>query len=200
MAELLDNASHRDERFSRLQLAGATLTGAQFESCVFDRCSFAGATFHRCRFIDCRFLTCDLGNVLVPNSHFAGTHFERCKLVGVDFTHAGASEAARLMLSFSFDGCMLDYASFFGLRLRDLQMTGCHAHSTDFTEADLSGADLSRSDLVDAAFSRAVLEHATLTGATGYAIDPTVTRVKGARFSLPEAMALLRPFDVVIEP
>jgi len=67
-------------------------------------------------------------------------------------------------------------------------------------DAALSG-DLARfcgSRLDGARFCGADLREADLSGATGYAIDPRETRVKGARFTAPDVLARLDPFDIVI--
>ena len=48
------------------------------------------------------------------------------------------------------------------------------------------------------AMATGVVESYMSSGATGYAIDPRETRVKGARFTAPDVLARLDPFDIVI--
>jgi fluoroquinolone resistance protein len=194
-----DNQQYRKRRFTGVTLSGVRLSSIEFEDCTFERCVLTSCTLYRCRFTNCRFIACDLSLVQVPNSLFSVVAFERSKAVGVDWTKAGGTPTAWLMMSFGFTECVLDYSSFFGLSLRTIKLVRCHAQAADFAEADLSGADCSGTDFTESKFLHTNIEKADFTGATGYAIDPTANRVKQARFSLPEAISLLRGFDVVIE-
>lgn len=138
----------------------------------------------------------------MPNATFREVAFERSKLMGVDWTQtrAGDPQATQLQLSLlRLTESVLDYSNFFGLRLREMSLEKCRAHEVNFSEADLTGAVCRNTDFMGSTFLRTVLEQADFTGAINYAIDPTTSNVKGARFSLPEAVSLLRPFGVVIE-
>ena len=95
------------------------------------------------------------------------------------------------------DSCAI--SSFFGLNLRSATIERCSAKETDFGEADLQGAVCRRTDFSGARFHGTNLERADLREAVNYAIDPRANKVKGARFSLPEAVALLRGLDIVID-
>lgn len=191
--------NYRGARYAGVSAPGETFTGIEFEECIFDRANFAGCTFARCKFMACRFTACDLSNIRVLNSTFNDVTLERSKVVGVDWTKAGSSALTRLLLSLRFTDCVLDYCNFFGLHLREMQLVRCRIHHGDFSEADLAHAVCGGSDFLDSIFLHTNLEHADFVGATNYAIDPTANRVKQARFSLPEAVALLRGFDIVIE-
>ena len=68
----------------------------------------------------------------------------------------------------------------------------------DFREADLSKADFSGTDLTGAQFGRTNLTGANLESARNYRIVPAENTLKGARFSLPEAMSLLSGLDIEI--
>jgi uncharacterized protein YjbI with pentapeptide repeats len=194
-----DGRHYQRQRFSGLALPAETFADIEFEGCAFERSVFAGATFSRCRFRDCRFIGCDLSLLKVPNCRFTGVQFTESKLIGVDWTAAGDSETARMLLSLSFDGCVLDYAGFFGLSLREAKLARCTAKEANFTDADLRGADCRGTDFAAAVFLHTNLENANFLGARSYAIDPTANRVRGARFSLPEAISLLSPFGIIIE-
>lgn len=199
MTPLENGRGYHGLTFTNLSLRAARLERVELEECVFERCTIAESTFYRCRLTACRFVRCDLSLLEVPNCLFAGVRFEQTKAIGVDWTKAGTTAAARTMMSLSFDACVLDYSSFFGLSLRHGTLTRCSAKEADFAEADLRAAACTGTDFAGAKFLHTNLEGADFTGAANYAIDPTANRVKGARFSLPEAVALLRGFEIVVE-
>ncbi len=79
-------------------------------------------------------------------------------------------------------------ASFKGSNLKENYFTGTSLISADFTDVDLSGTIFHNCDLSKADFS----------SATQYDIDPQTNKIKKAKFSLPEAVGLLRAFDIII--
>jgi uncharacterized protein YjbI with pentapeptide repeats len=72
-------------------------------------------------------------------------------------------------------------------------------HETDFFDVDLHEADFSHSDLKGSNFQKANLVKANFTGARNYFINPLANQIAKARFSSPEALALLAAFDIVVE-
>jgi len=198
MAAFDDERYYESQRFAVVVESGTKFSAVEFEDCVFERCIFAACVSYRCTFVNCRFEGCDLSNAQLPNCRFTDVLFVESKLTGVDWTKCGETNAARLPLSAGFEGCVLDYASFSGLNLRNVRLVRCSAKGADFSEADLRSADFKGSDFAAATFLHTNLERADFTGARNYAIDLTANRVKGARFSLPEALTLLSPFGVVI--
>ena len=103
-----------------------------------------------------------------------------------------------MISGFTFLNCILDYASFYGLRLQSLVMRECRAYDADFRECDLSGADLRESDLTDSLFRNTNLSGADLTLAENYRIDINVNTIKGARFSRYEALTLLEGLEITL--
>lgn len=194
-----DGTAYQDERFLRLTAHDRRFSEIEFANCTFERCAFARCVFYRCSFTDCRFNVCDLSGVEAPNSRFAGVRFTGSRLTGIDWTVAGDSTLSKLLLSLDFEECVLNYSSFFGMNLAGRTITRCTAHDVDLREADLTGASLTRTDFERALFRATNLSRADLTDATNYDIDPTVNTVSRARFSLPEALSLLRGFDVIVE-
>ena len=73
-------------------------------------------------------------------------------------------------------------------------------HEADFTGCDLTGAVFDGCDLRGARFDNTILEKADLRTAFNYSIDPTINRVKKARFALPAVVGLLERFDILVEP
>jgi uncharacterized protein YjbI with pentapeptide repeats len=186
-----------DGVFDGLAIKGKTVTARSFYGCLFRNCDLTGVTFKNCRFRDCRFESCNLSLAAVRGSSFFSTSFKDSKLAGVDWT-AAAWPLIKLPGALEFAGCLLNDCSFFGLCLKGARLTNCMARESDFREADLSGADLTHTDFVGSLFGKTDLRGANLDQARNYAISVSDNKVKDARFSMPEAMALLYCLDIKI--
>jgi len=189
--------TYNGETFSRLDMTVAKISGSDFEGCTFDKCVFNEAVLTHCRFTKCRFVGCDLSLFKPQNCRFVDVEFVESKLVGVDWTAVGETKTDRTLFSASFDQCVLDYGVLKGLPAKKLFK--CSAREADFTEGDLQEADCRETDFAGATFLRSDLRGANFVGARNYAIDVTRNKVRKARFSWPDAMALTAAFGVVIE-
>lgn len=183
------------ERFKRVTLEVVQIVDNEFYECTFSNSSFRETAFRSCRFHDCTFRDCDLSLVKVAGSSFRNTRFERCKVIGVDWTVAAWPDFLADS-PISFDDCVIDYSTFIGLSLRKIGFQGCSAKDVEFSEADLSGADFRDAVLSKSRFRQTNLTEANFAGASEYSIDVTLNNVTKATFSLPEAMSLLRSLDI----
>jgi fluoroquinolone resistance protein len=199
MTSIEDDQQYEGKQFVRFVAQERTFSGVDFTACVFDHCAFTECTFYRCSFTDCQFRACDLSLAKVHGSRFTDVRFAASKLVGIDWTKAGDAVISKLFLSVYFDDCLLSYASFFGLTLQRARFVSCTARGIDFRSADLSEADCTGTDFGGSKFHHTNLTKADFRRATDYTIDPTANTIAKARFSLPEAVALLSGFDIVIE-
>lgn len=198
MSDLFTPGSvHSDADFKELRLNGAHLESAEFHDCTFIDCTFVESVFHACRFAGCLFRDCDLSLVEIRGSAFSSVRFERCSLVGVNWTQA-AWPAVLLGVPLIFSGCALNHATFIGLSMQGVKITECTAVNVDFREADLSRGDFSGTDLAKSLFGNTDLTGADLSQAQNYDIDPGRNTLKGAKFSLPEAMSLLHNLDIIL--
>lgn len=168
-----------------------------FYECTFEACSFLETAFESCKFFDCTFRECDLSLIKVKGSAFSNTAFADSKIIGVNWADARWTRF-RIANAISFERCALDYSTFVGLSLKGIRLVQCSARDVDFAEADLTEADCSETDFADSRFLHTNLTRANFTGATNYAIDPGLNVLTQARFSLPEAIALLRGLDIVL--
>lgn len=182
-----------DETFRDLDRPGAVVRCSTFEDCRFEGCTLRETRFVECRFLDCTFEAGDLSLVKFTDTRLAGVTFRGTKLVGVDWTLAAS--LARLC----FDGCALDYGTFVGLDLTEATLARSMAREAQFDDANLTRADCRESDFEGARFANTRLVGADLRGARNYAIDPRSCPVRGARFTLPEAVALLRGLEIRLE-
>lgn len=185
------------EEFRDMDLSAAEIASKEFEDCTFVNCDFRDAQLLHCIFEDCRFLRCDMGVMNVAGSRFSDVVFEECKMSGIDWTKALYSDviAAAPM---RFLNSVLDYSSFYGLSLKEMEMRGCRAEDVDFRESDLSGADLRESDFSKSLFRNTDLSNADFTLAQNYTIDINVNTLKGAKFSRYEAIRLLEGLDIML--
>lgn len=192
---IADQHEYQDEDFHELDLQGATLEAGKFHDCRFTRCNFSETVLQRCRFNDCEFIDCNLSLAKLTGSGFTNVTFTGCKLVGIDWAAAYWS-AVRMPGALSFDRCVLNDCSFFGLDLRELKLIDSRAFDADFTDAHCEDADFQRTDFRDALFRKTRLARANFSEAQNYRIDIFNNDIKGARFSLPEAIALLDSLDI----
>lgn len=196
---MFKDLSNTKATFSNLRWTEQAVDGAHYDECVFDHCVFNGSSFTHCQFVSCRFVGCDLSNLVVTASRFRDASFESTKLLGIDWTKADAMRDPHANTALRFTDCVLDLCNFFGLNLRSARFERCEAAEVTFTEADLRDALFRRTNLARARFHNSNLERADFREAMNYTIDPRANKVKGARFTLPEAVALLRGLDVIIE-
>lgn len=184
-----------DQQFKDVVFEAGALQEKEFEDCVFINCCFTETTFTNCQFNECRFENCDLSLIKVGQSTFRNTTFKDSKVIGVDWTMASWSK----FISFSpinFTNCMVDYSTFIGLTLVKIAFKECVVKDVDFSEADLTEADFTKANLSKSRFQQTNLTRANFEDATDYFIDVTANTVAKAKFSLPEAISLLKGLDI----
>lgn len=176
--------------FREEQLRSDELRGKEFEDCVFEKCQFDAVAFHFCRFIQCTFVECLFISIKGPNSIWDEVAFRDCKLSVFDWTEAAS------VAGLKFERCKLDAVRFGYMDIRKIVIHDCVACEVDFTEANMSDADFSGTDLASSVFLHTNLTKANFVGARNYLIDVKENTLKKARFSLPEAISLLRSFEI----
>lgn len=185
---------HYDARFHGENWSGRAMQGATFEQCSFERCDLSRADLAKCRFIDCAFTACDLTMVKLRGAGLQDVRFEECKVLGVDF-----SACNPMLLQVTFDRCRLDHSVMVGMKLKGTRFDHCTMHGVDFSTTELEEAVFPGCDLLNAVFERTSLRKVDLTTATNFRINPSSNDLRGARFSVHGAIALLEPFGVEVE-
>jgi fluoroquinolone resistance protein len=194
---ILTETSYAEQTFKDLEMAKAHLKGTTFQECTFEHCTFAEAVFQNCRFTGCVFKNSDLSLAQVPNTTFARTRFESTKLIGINWAQALWPDIS-IGNPLEFKKCALSHATFLGIDLGAIKLQRCEVINVDFREANLSQADFAFSDLQDSLFQATNLSGADLRYARNYQIDPSHNNIHKAKFSMPEAMALLYSMDIEI--
>jgi uncharacterized protein YjbI with pentapeptide repeats len=167
--------------------------GSDHEAETFTGLSVISTDLSNARLIDCRFENCAFSSVKLDQAALQ-CDFAASKIEGINFF-----TAKRSMLRLSFDGCLIRHSSFAELKLAGIHITNCTLQNVDFADADLSKADFSNSTFEDCTFKNTNLTKADFRGARGYTIDPTLNRLRGAKFSIPEVLALLSGFGIEVE-
>lgn len=180
--------------FQSLQAPDADLSKREFTSCTFKGCNLSGARLSGALFQDCAFAGCNLSNAVVSGAGFRQAAFKDSKLVGIAF-----NTVQPLLLDWSFEACLIEMCDFSRLKMRGSRFLDCRIHRTDFVEADLQDSVFRGSDLEGSLFHKTALERSDFSGARAFAIDPTTNRVKKAKFSYPEVLTLLAPFEITIK-
>lgn len=168
------------------------LEGVDFSRCKFSNCTFERTTFNRCTFQSCEFESSDLSLANVTGSSYSSVIFRNCKLRGINWYQTGFAFNATFLDS------LLDYSSFFGMKLNKTRFSGTRMREVVFTDASVREAKFDGCNLAGAVFNHTDLERAIFTGAQNYVIDVTQNKVKGAVFELPEAMSLLSCLGIEI--
>ena len=198
MNAIIAAQEYYDQKFEKVHLKQGEIITGKFTDCTFVKCSFEAAVLSNCRFSDCTFQECNLSLVQITGSSFPSTRFEKSKLMGINWTQGNWASSGFSNLMGFFD-CVLSHSTFIGLELKSIQMKNCMANEVDFRDANLSKADFKGTDLARSLFGNTNLTEANLSQARNYAIDPGNNILKQAKFSLPEAMALLYSMDIVLK-
>lgn len=195
MEILFSDTDMADESFFGIKQTKQELVSLHFTNCTFTNCDFSESTFMGCRFEDCFFRHCNLSNIHIYGSEFLQCKFENSKMLGINWNEKKDS----LAFSVQFFQTILDYCSFAMLDLRHCSFKDCSMLEVDYSGANLQKIAFSRCNLSRSVFAHTDLTGADLRSATNYAIDPTNNKIKKARFSLPEAVNLLKTFGISIE-
>ncbi len=129
-----------DKTFEAIDLSQKILTSKTFESCKFIKCNFSETDFQACRFCDCVFEGCNLSLIKLKDCSFNHVEFIESKVTGVNWTEA-AWPRIKLTCPIHFVKCDVSHSTFFGVNLREVDMTECRAHNVDFREADFTYAE-----------------------------------------------------------
>jgi len=180
--------------FEYENLSEKKLALKEFEDCSFIKCNFNRTQFKSCKFLNCKFTNCNLSQTKINGSSFVGVIFNESDIIGVNWTEA--LWKINLLNPLEFIKCALNYSTFIGLNLQRIRIIECFAKNVDFRDADLRQSDFTLTDLMGSFFMNTNLEKANFTEAKNYTIDISLNKLGKAKFSLPEAVSLLRSLDI----
>ena len=186
MAERL----YEGQTFEGLRLEDEYLDHLRFVDCHFINCTFEGGVLTDCAFAACTWTGCKVINVTSRRTQIRSLSFEQCDLVGL--TAADWLPASRFMAPLEhLTNCRLKYVTFQQMALAGFDFGGNEVVDGLFSGCDLSGAGFHSCSLLRTEFADCNLTKADFRGATGWQVDLPSCRMRGARFSFPEAVRLL---------
>ncbi|KTD19308.1 Uncharacterized protein conserved in bacteria [Legionella lansingensis] len=183
------------QNFNKLIASSAVIDEIEFHSCQFKLCKFNETQFNKCKFTECDFEDCDLSLVKFKGCKFSESSFKDCNLAGINWTQVHWP-SVKLSSPLYFYNCNLSHGSFYSLDLADLVIEQCKVHEVDFRDSNLNHASFVGSDLHGSLFIKTSLLHADFTNAINYIIDIRQNNITKARFSFPDAIALLKCLDI----
>jgi fluoroquinolone resistance protein len=185
---------YENKTFTKVDYTETSLSGSEFDNCIFISCNFTKNELSNCDFMDCRFEDCNFSMTKLCNTGLKTVSFTHCKMLGSDF-----SRCKDFLLSFRFEKCSLDYASFHQKKITKTVFKECSIKEADFTGADLSSAVFQECDLSRTIFFQTRLEKADLRTAHNFSIDPELNRIKNAKFSAAGIIGLLDKYQIIVE-
>jgi fluoroquinolone resistance protein len=183
-----------DKTFTKIDFTAASFDKAEYEGCVFNGCNFSNVNLSGVEFLECEFTACDLSMVKLGKTGLKDVKFIDCKMLGLRF-----DQCNDFGLVTGFSNCVLNYSSFYKLKLKKTIFSNSQLQQVDFTDCDLSLGVFERCDLKDAKFENTLLAQTDFRTAYNYSIDPATNRIRKARFSLSGLAGLLDKYDIEIE-
>jgi len=166
----------------------------EFEGCTFQNCDFSGCIFVAVTFIDCNFTNCNFNGAKINYVALRTVSFTDCQIKEVNFAMCD-----KLIFDISFDRCVLDFSKFYTLKIKGTAFTNCSLVAVDFMSADLTGVVFENCDLYRSEFAKAIADKANFKTSYNYTIDPAVTKLKKAVFSMAGLKGLLYKHDIVVK-
>jgi fluoroquinolone resistance protein len=188
-----DESAYFKQKFFAKSLSNETVESVRFEECLFSECRFIDCKFEKCVFIDCIFEKSSLSAVNPIGSRFLQPAFFGCKVMGFDW-----GKAAKIQ-ELQFEECQLDFSNFASLALPRIKIIKCSVKEARFVESDLSDGVFTGSDFEGTTFFKSNFSRADFRNSKNYEIDIKNNTLRGARFSLPEALSLLYGLEISIE-
>jgi uncharacterized protein YjbI with pentapeptide repeats len=190
----MENKYEEDRDFENIDYSIEAFPAGEYENCRFINCNFSGADLSQSIFSDSEFRDCNLAMAKLVKTAIRDCRFIGCKLTGLHFDHC-----RELLFAAVFDHCIIDLSSFYQVKLRHSKFNHCSVKEVDFTEADLTAVALDHCDLTAAVFDNTILEKTDFRTAFNYSFDPSLNKIKKAKFGVDGIAGLLSKFDIVIE-
>jgi uncharacterized protein YjbI with pentapeptide repeats len=183
-----------EQIFDKVNFIETPLEKGEYEACVFNFCDFSNANLSNFIFTNCDFNHCNLSLVKLTKTSFHTATFKDSKMLGMHFENCNP-----FGLSFSFENCQLNHASFYKTSIRATVFKNCQMQDVDFANCDLTTAIFNNCDLARTTFENTNLEKSDLRTAFNYSIDPEINKIKKAKFSLFGIAGLLEKYGIEIE-
>ncbi|MFA5480256.1 MAG: pentapeptide repeat-containing protein [Candidatus Muiribacteriota bacterium] len=196
LPEIFENQSEiENENLNNIDLSLKKIYSKSFCQCKFVNCDFTETRILNSRFNECFFENCNFSNTVFDQTRLEYVKFNECKIVGVNF---GLCDH-KLIFEIDFDKCVILFSDFSNLNLKRRKFTESIIKACSFSFSNLEEAQFNKSDLTETIFSASNLRFADFRESFNYNINLNDVKIKETKFSLPEALNLLKPFNIVIE-
>lgn len=189
--------SFSNKIFTDISKDHAEIVGCEFLDCTFEKCKFTDCTFIDCIFSECCFNDCTITNMQPKDTNMVFATFIGCAVVGVNWTALQSGSIVSPIQK--FDKCYLKYNNFEDISFKKFDFLQSSLIDCVFMKCDLSESNLKNCNLQNTEFSDCDLRKSDFRKASGFNINLFNNRIKGAKFSYPEVINLLNPFDIKIE-
>ncbi|MBI4836587.1 MAG: pentapeptide repeat-containing protein [Candidatus Abawacabacteria bacterium] len=179
-----------------LSWANKDLSKQEFQDCIFEQSDFSYADLSYSSLQNVTFISCNLSGINLTNSRLLGVTFNGCKLTGVDFHQCASTLGSP---RFSFSQCVVNGCNFSDLKLSKTPFLNSQLENCVFNNTDLTEADFSMTHLSNTLFHSCKLQKSNFITSRNYIVDPTSNTITKAKFSLPEAISLLKFLDIELQ-
>lgn len=200
--DLISETFFEDRNFNDLTIREITLGNKHFDRCQFTNCDMSSSTFDSCTFSRCSFVSCNLSLLSAPHSTMGDSRFIDCKMIGIDWTAAEWRNTPRkksIPFAIVFERCALDFSVFIAMDMYRVKFSSCSLREVGFESSNMQWADFTDSDLTGAHFSDTNLTAANFSMARNYTINACGNTITRAKFSMPEATALVYALEIIVE-
>ena len=104
-----------------------------------------------------------------------------------------------MIFSIDFNKCILDKSSFFWLNMENFKISNSSFIDSIFSNTNLINTVFDNCNLDKCQFLNCKLNKADFKTSYNYFINMNNNQIKDTKFSLPEAISLLKNFDIIIE-
>ena len=189
---------YENQCFRGLNLANDSVEDTVFLECEFVDCVFSEIELRRCTLRDCTFTRCRIDTPKGTQTSVQSVSFDGCFLSGVQWFEFLPGNRYATLFSAVKDST-LRYNTFSQMKFPQTDFSGLRIVESMFAECDLAGAIFRGTELSRTEFFRCDMGNADFRDAIGYQVDLLTCKVKGARFSFPEAVSLLGSLGVKID-
>ncbi len=189
--------TYSNRTFTEIVKEHTNIINCEFIDCIFENCKFLDCIFIGCTFSGCKFIDSSITNMQTKETHMLFNIFSECTLVGIQWTNLQSGS-----ISFpiqKLNKCYLKYNNFENMNFKKFDFIQSSILESVFENCNLAESNFKNCELKNTEFSGCDLRKSDFRKATGYNINLATNRIKGARFSYPEVINLLNPFEIVIE-
>jgi len=185
------------KNINNLTLKNKTFEDVDFLECTFNNCRFSDLSLVNLRFNSCNFKNCVITSFAFKYCSSFNCFFSNCSILNISWNLLQSSRILPVVKGFK--DCTLKYNNFIRLQLSKMDFSSCNILDCYFDECILTKSNFTKADLQKSVFTGCDLREADFTNSHNYLIDIKTNRIKGAKFTYPEALNLLTTLDIIIK-